>query len=357
MKISYLLCYYFPEYVRTKTLLNGLQRIPDVQLYSYINKNTGWFRYIEFLFQLIRIKITINPDLYILGFRGYEVFWPVRLITWGKSLIIDHMMSPYDSLVHEKKAISQNSFLEKVVFRYERGILNAAEGILTDTPMHQAYFSNLFDVNPDKIFPVHVGTDEEIFHYIPQKYSEEFIIFFYGSFLPLHGVSYILQAAQLVRDLPIRFHLVGGHKLDLTAFRQQIRDLGLVNVIHSNWLDYELLPEAIANADLCLGGPFGGTGQAQRVITGKTYQFLAMKKPTIIGITEPDLGFVDKVNCLLVPQAAPGALAGAIRWAYDHPAELKNIAVGGRELFERKFSTTQISSELERVVFLYSSET
>lgn len=350
MKVCYILCYYFPEYVRTKTLISGLEGIEEIQVTKLLNKNSGWLRYFETIAALIKTRIVEHPDVYILGFRGYEIFWPVRWITRSKPLIFDHMMSPYDSLVFERKRIKEKSPAGRFVFRYEQSLLAAADGIITDTINHKNRFVELFGTNPQKITPIHVSTEEDLFRPLPAEKNDGFEVFFYGSFLPLHGVPYILQAAKQVSDLPIHFHLVGGNKKDMQFFRQQVEKLGLSNITHIPWIDYQDLPAVIAQADICLGGPFGNTGQAQRVITGKTFQFLAMEKPTVIGRIEPNPGFRDHDNCLLVPQANPSALAEAVRWAFQHQSALPEIAFHGRQLYEEKFSNRVVAEELRVVL-------
>lgn len=351
MKVCYVLCYYFPSYVRTKTLTDALRRIDGLVLYQAINSSVGIFRYFETLWKLLVIRVKSNPDYYVLGFRGYEIFWIVRAITLGKPLILDHMMSPYDSLLNEVQRIKKGGLSDKVVYAYERSILWYSDKILVDTAINKEYFAKLFQIDSERICPVHVGTDEDLFKKLPSyeradgQYS--FQVFFYGSFLPLHGIDIILKAASIIRDLPIQFTLLGGRGKDLADFYQMMSELELENVEHREWVDYEELPKWIQRADICLGGPFGNTGQARRVVTGKTFQFLAMGKPTIIGEIDHDYGFEDKKNCLLVCQGNPQALADAIVWCFDHKSKLGEIGNQGWGLYRRKFSVDRIQNSIQ----------
>ena len=90
---------------------------------------------------------------------------------------------------------------------------------------------------------------------------------------------------------------------------------------------------------VALGGPFGGTLQAEHVVTGKTYQSLACGVPTIIGKNETtDTQFSHQVNAIIIPQKSPEALVEALVWAVEHPNELQHIGEKGRLLYERNFS-------------------
>src|SRR6187551_642451 len=116
LSVCYILSYYIPDYVRTRTLVSALEKIDHIKLYQARNSSKGLIRYFQTLSQLIAIRIVHNPDFYVLGFRGYELFWVVRLLTLGKTLILDHMMSPYDSLMNEHKSVKKGGLIAKLIY-------------------------------------------------------------------------------------------------------------------------------------------------------------------------------------------------------------------------------------------------
>jgi glycosyltransferase involved in cell wall biosynthesis len=265
------------------------------------------------------------------------------------------MMSPYDSLVNEKMKMRGKSLLGRAVYFYERSVLLASNLVLTDTKIHRQYFHELFNIPRKKITAIPVGADEDVFRLdvsTEQAADSGFLeVLYYGSFLPLHGMDIILRAASLLRDKPVHFTLIGGNRLDLSVFHHSIEEFELSNVTHIDWVEYEELPHYITRADLGLGGPFGDTGQAGRVITGKTFQFLAMAKPVIVGMYNgDDDGFEDKVNCLQVPRGDEQALANAISWAFEHGESMKRISQKGYELYKSRYSILQISKRLKGVI-------
>jgi glycosyltransferase involved in cell wall biosynthesis len=347
-KICYINSYRLPDYVRSKSLLKALRRMTDTVILEAVNSSRGWKRYAETLLSLIRCRLSEQPAFYVLGFRSYEIFWIVRLLTAGSVLIFDHMMSPYDSLLNERKVFRKGSLLDKFTYSYERGILRSADIVLTDTESHRQYFAELFEIPAEKIVAVPVGTDEDMFQPHPRTGSDGndlLQIFFYSSSLPLHGIPIIHEAAWLLHDKPVHFFIVGGKRPGKDPLLGDYPSL--TNVTHWGWVPYEDLPDMAAQADLCLGGPFGNTGQAKRVITGKTFQFLAMGKPVIVGRAANNPGFEDKSNCLLVSQGSGEELAEAVLWCLENRERLGEIGRNGRLLYEKLFSTECITQRLQ----------
>jgi glycosyltransferase involved in cell wall biosynthesis len=348
--------YYARDYVRAHTQLEGLRRLQHVTVREARNQLTNPLRYLETLAKLIWLRLRHHPDIYVLGFRGVELFWPVRLLTLGRPLVLDHMMSPYDSLVNERRTIRATSLPARLTFALERSVIRAASAILTDTSRHADYFANLYQRPRSELFELPVGAFEQpispIAAELPlRRKANSLLVLYFGTFLPLHGVDVILRAAGLLRDLPVHFLLIGGHNRELGTYYQLQERLDLQNISHRvQWAPPELISAMIVEADLNLGGPFGDTEQARRVITGKTLWALSLGAPVIVGKIDGDYGFEDRGNSLLVPQRDPEALAGAIRWAYDHRERLPAIGRDGRRLYEERFSIDVIGRTLDAIL-------
>jgi glycosyltransferase involved in cell wall biosynthesis len=269
-------------------------------------------------------------------------------------IIFDEFVSPYDSFVNERKSLKTGSLLAKLVYFVEKSILNNADFITTDSHSQSTYYASLFNIPVHKFAVINMSTDENLFTFTGSKklyeFPEPFVIFTYATFLPLHGMDIILEAASLLKDLPMHFYIAGGKGKTLQSFLDKKILLGLDKFDHTQWIEYIELPAYIRGADICLGGPFGNTGQAKRVVTGKTLQFLACARPTVVGQTYEDNGFEDRKNCLLVPQGDPRQLADALRWAFEHQSELQTIAGKGRALYEEKFSSAVVKASLDELI-------
>ncbi len=346
MRLCYVLAYRDPQYIRSKTLLAALQRMPGIEIIPAINRSRGAMRYVEALRLLLHVRRVHQPDLYILGFRGHEIAWIVRRLTRGRPLVLDALMSPYAALTEERKAGALGALLGRLWRPWEARALREADLVLTDTVLHAAYYTRTFGLAPERILAVPVAAAESTATpdaIAKRADSDPLHVLFYGSFLPLHGIEIIIQAAALVKDIPLRFDFIGGNSAQAGRLRALCAKLGVSNYTHRTWVSFdELIAREIPAADLCLGGPFGGTPQARRVVTGKTSQCLALGRPTVIGAIDAKYGFADKHNCLLVTQGDAQALASALRWAWMHREALPALGAAGQRLYAKRLSMATI---------------
>lgn len=343
-------CYKQPDYVRSVTLAEGLkQGKAFAHVIEVRNTSTGFWRYVEVVVRLLRVRFTQNPGTYLVTFRGYEILPLVLLVGIGKKVVYDEFINPVEWFVYEHKKFGPHSLLAMLLRASYRFLGNRASTILTDTPSHAAYSAALMGLPLRKYFSVPVSTDEQLFH--PDKKHGEpgvFTVLYCGNMLPLYGVEYVLEAAVALADRSdIRFHIVGGKK----ALAEQV-DMAIqkgAHIIYESWVPYREFPALFHSSDLCLGGPFGDTVQSRFVITGKTFQFLAAALPVVVGNNQEAHEFRDKHNVLIVPKADAGALQRTIEWAVAHPKELAQIAKKGRQLYEQKFSLARVARDLDRL--------
>ena len=367
MKICIITCYNQPDYVRAKTLRAAAALIDDVEVIITKNTHTGLLRYIEVLWKVVKVRFTDNPDVYLLTFRGYEMLLPVRLISLGKSFIYDEFVNPIEWVVLERRQVEAkqqsselyaklvalvSGFIVFVVssgaFKFfYKGLTSSADVILADTDSHAKASAKITGTAPSKNVGLYVGTDESTFvqpseNRAPNKH---FTVFYYGNMLPLHGLQYVIDAAEIMSHDPIKFVLVGGNA-KVAGDVKRAKSKG-ANIEYHTWVEFDQLPKLMRQADVCLAGPFGDTFQAQYVVTGKTYQYLSMARPTIIGSNEEAHNFNDKKNVLIVPQASTRELIKTLKWALKNQDQLPLIGKAGQELYDEKFAVPVLAKHLE----------
>jgi hypothetical protein len=261
------------------------------------------------------------------------------------------MMSPALALAEENQFGLAGRLLAHLLTPIEKSILHDADFILTDTPAHVEAFRQRYQLSQTKLAALPVGAVETGPSAQSPGQSARLRVLFYGSFLPLHGPDVILQACRVLNDLPLDLDFIGTNP-QIEAHLQQICIQGApLRYRARRWVPFEdLLHHELPTADICLGGPFGNTPQAQRVITGKTSQALAKAVPTAVGETAANPGFVHQKNCLLVPQADPQALAMSLRWAHENRAQLGRIGQQGQQLYQTHLSLAVLKRRLAGIL-------
>ena len=171
-------------------------------------------------------------------------------------------------------------------------------------------------------------------------------VLFFGNFIPLQGVQYIIKAAKILEKEPdIKFEIIGngqthGEMIDLA------KNLRTSNIIFIEKLPITGIAEHIRNADICLG-IFGNTRKTQMVIPNKVYEAIAMVKPVITADT-PAIRelFKDGESIVLCKEANPEDLAAKILELRANSNLRNSIAQKGYELFKEFATSQKIGQEL-----------
>src|SRR5262249_52268732 len=173
------------------------------------------------------------------------------------------------------------SLLSLGAAQLDRLSLSLAARVIMDTEAHRRYVTDTFATAPEHVATWYLGADTRVFVPTPPPNGTPPLrVLFYGSFLPLHGTSTVLQAATLLKNRSdIEFVLVGAGP-EHAASLAYARDAGLANVRFVDWMPYGNLGAIVASAHICLG-IFGTSAKAQRVIPNKVYQAAATGRPII----------------------------------------------------------------------------
>lgn len=355
-RIAVVTCYHDPDYVRARTLRAAVSAIPGVETIIIKNKKKNGLRYIEVLRQMIRVKYREKPAAFLITFRGQEILPFAMLIAGRTPVWFDEFIVPSAYARFENHRSTFKKRLIKRLFRLSeplyRFCLRRCQVIFSDTASHAELGAKMSEVNLSKYIAVPVSTDENIFK--PKentKKVEPFQVFYYTTDMqPLHGIPYVLDVAErLAGDRRIKFLLVGGRKPMEQAVNESVKRGARIE--YRRWVAFDELPKIMRESGVALGGPFGGTLQAEHVITGKTYQSLACGVPTIIGENDDTSAlFTHQGNAIIIRQKSPEALLEALVWAVEHPTELQRIGEKGRELYERSFSNEALTKIIAPLV-------
>jgi glycosyltransferase involved in cell wall biosynthesis len=287
----------------------------------------------------------------MLGYTGqFDVFF-ARLLSWldRRPLVLDVLMSIH--LIASERRLPYRKLL-----RWVEGIaLRIPDMLIIDTPENGEWFENFYGISRSRFRLVPIGADNRYFRPVTGSPSNNvFRVVYHGSFLPLHGVEHIVQAAALLREhQDIHFDLVGDGPMRKAA-QSLARRLQVSQVDFPGWIDHRLLLSQMASADVLLG-VFGTTEMAKRTIQNKIYEGLAMARP-VISADGPAVRrvFTHREHAYLVESANPEALANAILTLRSKPCLRAHLAETGYHLFMEKFSVEAVGKvargHLERLL-------
>lgn len=261
----------------------------------------------------------IKQETYDVVFFGFAPQLMLPLIKKakekGSAVILDFFISLYDTIACDRKYISPHGFLARELKRIDANTLNLADAFLADTKEHKNYFVKEFGANADKGEVLYLKADNSIYHPMqvsrPQSLVGKFVVFYFGSVLPLQGVDVILKASRKCLDDPnICFIFVGP-----LGKKKKIKKEEYPNIRFYEWLSQPELAKQIAMADICLAGHFNAEiAKASRTIAGKTYIYKAMGKPVILGdnAANRELYIPKEKENYFVKMGDPAALAELI---------------------------------------------
>lgn len=359
-------CYfgtYRTEYSRNRIMIEGLRRngvaVVECQesLWTGIEDRVvaasgGWLRprfwvrvartYIKLLLKYRQV----GPyDILIVGYPGQFDVFLARLLSWWRKrpLVWDIFMSIY-LIALERGLDAHSRFTLDLIRRVERLACRLPDLLILDTAEYVSWFGRVHGVPAERFRLVPTGADDRIFHPVPclRPKDDVFRVVYYGTFIPNHGVEYIVEAARLLaKEKDIHFEMIGQGP-DLPKAQEMARQYNLKNIEFVPWLDQTALVQHIACADVCLGA-FGTTPQSLMTVQNKIYEGMAMGKPVISGdgpAVQRTLRHGEEIY--LCRRADSADLARALSRLYTDPDLRVRLAENGRRSFVERFTVAHI---------------
>ncbi len=367
-------CYFgtYDNKPRNRIIIKGLRQsgIEVYECHVDIWQNTEDKSQLKGIFSKLRILLNFIPGyiklifkyfclqehkVIIVGYPGYIDMFVAKLLSVIKKrpLIFDAFLSLYDTVVNDRKIVSPNNIIAKFCYFLDKISSRMADKVLLDTEAHIEYFCQIYGFTHDKFARVFVGAEETIFY--PKENNlrngrDKFKVLFYGQFIPLHGISFIIEAAKLLeQEKNIEFTMIGVGQ-EYKKIRELADRLKISNINWVNWVKYNELPQYINESDICLG-IFGSSGKANRVIPNKVFQAMAMKKPIITSNTLASQELLlNKENAILCERASADSLKDAIVLLNKNESLRKHIAANGYSVYKEMCSERVIGKRVKEVI-------
>jgi glycosyltransferase involved in cell wall biosynthesis len=256
-------------------------------------------------------------------------------------VVIDAFISIHDTVVNDRKLLSPQKLLARLLYHLERRGYERADLVLVDTSENAEFLREHFHLAQEKVAAVPLSTNEK--EYLPVAYQPRpgrIRVLFIGTFIHLHGISSIAGAIEQLRARQdLEFRIIGNGP---EAFA--LRKIGTGTYPNVDWArDWQpptALAQEIRRADICLG-IFGDTAKAQRVCPLKLYAYAATGRAIVTAETQWVRNATAKLDYspfATVPVADPDALANKIAQLADSPGARSDLAKASRRFYSAALS-------------------
>ena len=189
--------------------------------------------------------------------------------------------------------ITRESVICKYYHHVSKRIYRQMDKILVTSRMFSDYLGKEFGIKKEIIeyLPQYA---EGIFEQIPPKKEDGvFDFMFAGNIGSVQSLETVVRAAQLLKDEPVKFHIVGGGT-DLERLQRLAE--GLENVIFYGRRPIEEMPKFYAKADAMLV-TLASDPVLSLTLPGKIQSYMAVGKPIIGAIDGETKIIIEAANC------------------------------------------------------------
>lgn len=333
---------------------------------NLMSKNKLKYKYVTIIFYPIAVilltPILLARLLFMVKNKNVLVLFPgileLLILTILKSIFriniyYDAFTSFYLTIVEDRKLIKKNSFTAKILIRLDRMTVKLSDVQIFETKEMKDYYSQNLKL---QVFNYCIiKSSREINSPIPAISSSNFReITFWGSFEAMHGLDYIIDAAEILSDRSeIRFNLIGNGPYK-KYIQESVIKRKLNNVVFFDFLTKDLnkednLYKKIEEAEICLG-TFSDSLKNNLVIPGKIVEAMQMSKPVVTANT-----LYMRNNCsdaaVLVKPENGLAIAKGIISLLDDKKKVLSIVANANSYFQNNHSTNIFNEKLSNLLF------
>lgn len=358
---------YDTAYQRNAVIRKGLAAHGDAVAECAADPSSkSWLRYPLLLVRLAARSTRSFPlrradAIYVPAFCQKDIPLARFIATCAaRPVVFDPLAPRYETKILDRRRRPADSLTARWNWWIDAAAFRLSDIVLADTAAHAAYYASAYGVPARKLVVVPCGYDDALFDPArafavkaqePASVAAAFTVLFFGSFLPLHGVEAVVEAARAVlrRDPAIRFRFVGSGDTWARA-RALASDLGAANCAFEPWARQAELPVLVASADIALG-IFGRTDKARRVVPHKVFQSLGMGKPVITARTPAvEEFFAHGENIWLCDEPYAETLADAVIRLKADAALRMRLASDGLRTVRERFTPAAVTAPLRKAV-------
>ena len=283
-----------------------------------------------------------KPDAVLVPYPGHGVVRIVRTL-WSGPLVLDLFLSM--RLTVEDGGGLVGRTLGYCAGRVDRRAVRCADLALLDTPQHADAVAERLGMRRELFDHVPVGDPDAPAAVAPMvDRTGPLRVLFFGTGVPLHGLSTLLTAAERDGGRTFQLELIGG------APRDRARAASLPSCsVGPSFVGRAELGRRIDEVDV-VAGIFGTSQKADCVVPYKVLHALAHGRPVV---TRDGAGIraalEPGVDCCVVPPGDAAAVVAALGGLRDFGVR-RSMGAAARARFDRSFAAEPIAERLESVL-------
>ncbi|WAC11923.1 glycosyltransferase [Dyadobacter pollutisoli] len=348
---------------RTQNLIKALLETKEINTF-FFNYEQFWRKtspfFTAYLF-FTEFMVVLKSHIVIFPAMRHQFTFRYKLAKLlGKQIITDFYVSFYDSQVIDAKTIDSNSKEAQKHFERDLKAILLSDCVIFLNEAEAAYYTSLVKVNLSdihyKIVPLCVDNRELAYNKYAQSAKAKFTICWWGTYITLHGLDKILDAAKILFDEGVDFelYLFGESEEKAIPYKNKIRDLGIEKVVTINnsksFNNGKLEPFLIQNCDLALG-VFGDSSKARTVFTNKIADAFAMGLPVLSSHSTAMEDLLSKDQSeIIICGNQPKDIAEAIIALEGDRAKLLAIGKSARRRFDTTFSYKVFKNKISSIL-------
>ncbi len=275
-------------------------------------------KYFKSLF-INTIHVILSDVIYVCILNvDIDIIWELLIAKlFRKKIIVDYYISIYEKVVTDEKWFKEKSIMARVAKKLDRFYLKIGNiNMFLSNYIRERYINMAsLSVNNDKdiVVPFCIEEQEQINNYNNETYN----ICWWGSYLPLHGIEKIVDAASILveNNYNVKFYFFGNNKEKAEIYKDYAKNKNVENVclFENNYTikNGKLREFLVENANLAMG-IFGDSTKAKTTIANKVVDACAMKIPLVTGVSEECYEFFDGNNDIFMVQNTGDAIARKI---------------------------------------------
>lgn len=326
--------------------------------------NTGFY---SFVFKCLRITdagvkipyLLFSDIIFILPMANLHPIerWIIKL--FNKYTIGEFYISMYDTYVNDRKTIDIKSSRAKQLLGSDQAFIDSCDQVIFLNASERDYY--LREISREKsshktiIIPLATDRKVKVLARYGNSQTESITLCWWGSFIPLHGLDNIIQAAKVLRDKSVNFklYLFGTSEEKSQPYRKKIKELELEGfVVISNektFSDRSLDDFLIASCDIAFGN-FGESKKAKTVMVNKVVEAASLGLPIVSQKTLALNEYFEDDESICFSDPQPEKIAQRVLDLADNRARMLAIGARAYNLYEQRFSKEAYMRDIIRVL-------